>query len=61
MGRAIEFRILECKRCGYKWCPRVENPVMCPNCRSPYWDRERGHIIRRDEVGAKLSDVGGKR
>lgn len=30
-----------CKRCGYKWVKRIEKPVVCPQCRSPYWNRER--------------------
>lgn len=32
----------ECKRCGHRWVPRTEEqPLTCPNCRSPYWDRPR--------------------
>jgi predicted Zn-ribbon and HTH transcriptional regulator len=31
----------KCKRCGHEWKPKVKNPVQCPKCRSPYWDRER--------------------
>ena len=30
-----------CLRCGYIWLKRVDNPVMCPKCRSPYWNRKR--------------------
>lgn len=31
-----------CKRCNHSWLPRKESkPVVCPSCRSPYWDKER--------------------
>lgn len=31
-----------CKRCGHKWIPRSDNiPVICPSCKSPYWNRDR--------------------
>jgi predicted Zn-ribbon and HTH transcriptional regulator len=31
-----------CKRCGHEWFPvKVHEPLVCPKCRSPYWDRER--------------------
>ena len=32
---------LKCKRCGWEWKPRVDNPARCPQCKSPYWNRER--------------------
>ena len=44
MTRRLRFRILTCKRCGYKWIPKVAMPTLCPNCRSPYWNKPR---IRR--------------
>jgi len=32
----------ECTRCGYQWIPRGKNkPLVCPDCNSPYWDKER--------------------
>lgn len=31
----------KCKRCGHSWVARVENPVMCPYCHSPYWNKVR--------------------
>lgn len=32
-----------CKRCGHNWSPRKPNrkPKVCPNCKSPYWDKPR--------------------
>jgi DNA-directed RNA polymerase subunit RPC12/RpoP len=34
----------ECLRCGHKWFPRIHpsrEPVQCPKCKSPYWNKER--------------------
>ena len=28
-------------RCKHEWIPRTEQPVCCPKCRSPYWNKER--------------------
>lgn len=31
-----------CERCGHEWVPRLETrPVVCPKCKSPFWDRPR--------------------
>lgn len=41
-----------CERCGHEWIPRLsledlksgkvdEAPVICPKCKSPYWDRPK--------------------
>lgn len=38
---AREIRIERCKRCGWPWTPRIEKPVMCPKCKSAYWNIER--------------------
>ena len=39
MPRGFKLRVVECKRCGYKWVPRVKRPTVCPHCGSPYWDK----------------------
>ncbi|MBS3136506.1 hypothetical protein J4401_06135 [Candidatus Woesearchaeota archaeon] len=32
----------QCERCSHKWIPRVKRyPVICPSCKSPYWDKPR--------------------
>jgi len=42
-----------CKRCGNTWTPRTEKPITCPECRSPYWNKERkksgGKTYERDK------------
>ena len=32
---------IRCKRCGHRWTARVANPVRCPRCTSPYWNKAR--------------------
>ena len=37
-----EIKMFECKceRCGHEWITRTEeSPVVCPKCKSPYWDK----------------------
>ena len=33
----------KCERCSHEWIPRnkKENPRVCPECKSPYWDKPR--------------------
>ncbi|HIH39064.1 hypothetical protein J4460_08145 [Candidatus Woesearchaeota archaeon] len=31
----------KCERCTHEWMPRSKkklNPIICPSCKSPYWD-----------------------
>jgi len=33
-----------CERCDHEWLPREATqgePVICPKCKSPYWNRPR--------------------
>jgi len=30
-----------CIRCSHTWESRVENPKVCPKCKSPYWNTKR--------------------
>ena len=39
-----------CLRCGHTWYRRKpERPVMCPKCKSPYWDKPRRFGKDRNE------------
>jgi len=41
----ITLKGYKCERCGKEWIPRKEEkPVVCPKCKSPYWNKPR---IRR--------------
>lgn len=32
----------KCKRCGHEWYRRrPKMPVLCPSCKSKYWDENR--------------------
>ena len=33
----------KCERCGHEWVPKTSGvePMTCPKCRSPYWNRPR--------------------
>jgi len=56
----------DCKACGYKWQPRVENPKKCPRCQSRDWFKVRGkarnrpaNAIRGDSTAsAEIKPVG---
>lgn len=32
---------LNCKRCKHFWVPTKEEILICPKCKSPYWNREK--------------------
>jgi len=36
-----EIMILECKRCGWKWAPRKKEVIICPKCKSAYWNKDK--------------------
>jgi len=34
----------KCERCGHEWIPRTkkeEQPIICPKCKSPYWNKPK--------------------
>ena len=34
---------LKCQRCGHEWYPNSQaQPKVCPKCKSPYWNVQRG-------------------
>jgi len=32
---------VKCKKCGYKWIPRVQKPKKCPNCQQRNWEKKK--------------------
>ena len=30
-----------CKKCGYSWISRIEQPKECPNCKNRNWEVEK--------------------
>jgi len=40
MKKEIKMYECKCERCGHAWITRTEEvPVVCPKCKSPYWDK----------------------
>ena len=39
----VKVEAYECDRCGHgPWLPRkLVMPKICPNCKSPYWNKKR--------------------
>ncbi len=35
--RGSKMNKIVCKRCGYEWHARIENPRECPSCKSRYY------------------------
>ena len=33
----------KCERCGNEWVPRnkEESPIICPKCKTPYWNKPK--------------------
>mgnify|MGYP001577500405 CR=1 FL=1 len=41
----IRLPHLTCTRCAHTWVSRLKTrpqPIVCPKCKSPYWDEEKG-------------------
>ncbi|MHA1482098.1 MAG: hypothetical protein ACTSQA_01505 [Candidatus Heimdallarchaeaceae archaeon] len=51
MGETIiKVKEYNCERCYHKWQPRKEeHPIICPKCKSPYWNKERKNETRNGE------------
>lgn len=49
---AVRVPGYQCTRCGWQWVARLKTrpqPLVCPNCKSPYWDESRRRKERDDE------------
>lgn len=38
----LTLPIKKCLRCLHRWIPRKKDITICPRCKSPYWNKERG-------------------
>ena len=52
MGKMAQTKVklgerLNCLRCKHEWLPRQELVVICPKCKSPYWNIPRTMIRRK--------------
>ena len=42
----------KCGRCGHEWIPRTkidEEPLICPKCKSPYWNKQRKNKLKKEK------------
>ncbi len=38
----LKIKGYRCERCKHEWVPRKqETPTICPECKSPYWNKPR--------------------
>ena len=49
----IEINQLTCQRCAHKWFPRSTEVVICPHCKSPYWDKKKHRISKTVTVNTE--------
>ena len=50
----IKLKGYECERCNHKWIPRSkETPVICPECKSPYWNKPKKHKSKKIKLNKK--------
>lgn len=40
---------LKCVRCSHEWQPRKIEVLVCPECKSPYWWKEKRKESDTDE------------
>jgi len=45
----------KCNKCGKVWITRKDNandePVVCPKCKSPYWNKDKLWLNQQDDQG----------
>ncbi len=52
----IEINQVTCQRCGHKWYPRSPEVIICPKCKSPYWDKKKVRTTKIVKKGNKNVD-----
>ena len=52
----IQIKKVKCKRCGHEWVPRKEEIIICPKCKSPYWNRDKKEKIS-NKMKSKQEDL----
>ena len=40
----VPLHKLMCLKCGHSWFPRTPEVKQCPNCRTTYFNINRGHL-----------------
>lgn len=47
----------KCERCNHTWIPRETTegePLVCPKCKSPYWNKPRHSITGKKIKTSKI-------
>jgi hypothetical protein len=62
MGRVpITVMGFRCERCAHEWIPRgirtKTNPLICPKCKSPYWNRARKTMMTYEDFQKKVRNI----
>jgi len=58
----IKIKKKICKRCGHEWYPKptplgeVKEPIVCPKCKSPYWNKEKQNSQYKGEKMKKKKE-----
>ena len=52
----VSRNALKCLRCGWKWEPRLPEPVQCPRCKSYKWKEQ----IKKGKSETRLPKDWGK-
>ena len=48
----------KCLRCCHKWFRRLRSyPLICPKCKTPYWDRIKRSIKKDAEINIKEESI----
>jgi hypothetical protein len=50
------YTIFQCHRCSHQWPSKQKSPIICPRCKSPYWNRPKTkkqttHIVTHHAPG----------
>ena len=55
----ITIRGFKCERCGHEWIPRnkEEVPIICPKCKSPYWNKPKKSKKNEKEAKSNHSKI----
>ncbi|MBU2616970.1 MAG: hydrogenase maturation nickel metallochaperone HypA [Nanoarchaeota archaeon] len=50
----VKITKYKCDRCGHEWIPREKaTPTICPKCKSPYWNKPRRKIKKKNVIPAR--------
>jgi len=41
------YKIYFCLRCQHEWPSRRNHPLICPKCKTPYWNTPKGSHTKK--------------